>query len=226
MLSAWMQADAPTDGAMREGGFAMTPAQAAERLPQALAMQDWETARKALKRLVRVDPGNASLHYNLGLVLRRLGDPDAADDAFGAALKLSPGHLNALFERAAAAMDAGRWEAAEAGFSAYLEKAPDDADGWLNLARLRLRRDAAGEAEAAFARVLALRPGDRDAEIGLAEAGLRQGRAEAAAKLRTLFAELPAERPRLLKAMSQGPRGKIPLSGLALTGTVRIDEAG
>lgn len=204
----------------------MTPAQAAERLPQALATQDWETARKALGRLVRAEPDNASLHYNLGLVLRRLGEADAAEASFAAALKLSPAHLKALFERAAAAMDAGRQEAAEAGFSAYVEKAPDDPDGWLNLARLRLRRDAAGEAEAAFARVLALRPGDRDARIGLAEAGLRQGRAEAAAKLRALFAELPAERPRLLKAMSQGPRGRIPLSGLALTGRARVDEAG
>ena len=198
----------------------MTPAKAAELLPQALAAQDWETARKALKRLLRADAGNASLHYNLGLVLRRLGDTDAAEASFAAALKLAPDHLNALFEKASAAMDAGRHETAEAGFALYVGTAPQDADGWLNLARLLLRRDAASEAEAAFDRVLALRPSDRDAVIGKAEAGLRLGRAESALNLRALFAELPSERPRLLKAMSQGPRGTIPLSSLALTGKV------
>lgn len=195
----------------------MTPAKAAEMLPQALAAQDWDTARKALKRLLRADAGNASLHYNLGLVLRRLGETDAAEASFAAALKLSPDHLNALFEKAAAAMDAGRHEAAEAGFALYAEKAPRDADGWLNLGRLRLRRDAAHEAEEAFDQVLALRPSDRDALIGKAEARLRLGEPDAGSNLRALFTELPDERPRLLKAMSQGPRGTIPLSSLALT---------
>lgn len=204
----------------------MTPARAAELLPQALAAQDWETARKALKRLLRADAGNASLHYNLGLVLRRLGEADAAEASFAAALKLAPDHLNALFEKAAAAMDAGRHEAAEAGFALYVGKAPQDADGWLNLARLYLRRDAAHEAEEAFGRVLSLRPSDRDAAIGKAEAGLRLGRPEASSGLRTLFAELPGERPRLLKAMSQGPRGTIPLSSLALTSKTQPAGAG
>ena len=202
----------------------MTPAKAAEILPQALAAQDWDTARKALKRLLRADAGNASLHYNLGLVLRRLGEADAAEASFAAALKLSPDHLNALFEKAAAAMDAGRHEAAEAGFALYVEKAPRDADGWLNLARLRLRRDAAHEAEVAFDEALSLRPSDRDAAIGKAEAGLRLGRPDASSNLRALFTELPDERPRLLKAMSQGPRGTIPLSSLALT--VKAPTAG
>lgn len=204
----------------------MTPARAAELLPQALAAQDWETARKALKRLLRADAGNASLHYNLGLVLRRLGEADAAEASFAAALKLAPDHLNALFEKAAAAMDAGRHEAAEAGFALYVGKAPQDADGWLNLARLYLRRDAAHEAEEAFGRVLSLRPSDRDAAMGQAEAGLRLGRPEAASTLRTLFAELPGERPRLLKAISQGPRGTIPLSSLALTSKTQPAGAG
>lgn len=202
----------------------MTPARAAELLPQALAAQDWETARKALKRLLRADTGNASLHYNLGLVLRRLGEADAAEASFATALTLAPDHLNALFEKAAAAMDAGRHEAAEAGFALYVEKAPRDADGWLNLARLRLRRDAAHEAEVAFDEALSLRPSDRDAAIGKAEAGLRLGRPDAGSNLRALFTELPDERPRLLKAMSQGPRGTIPLSSLALT--VKAPTAG
>lgn len=203
----------------------MTPAQAAETLPRALAAQDWPVARKALARLLRADPGNASLHYNLGLVLRRMERPEEALAAFGTALKHAPDHVNALFETASARMELGRIEEAEADFSAYAARVADDADAWLNLGRLRLRLDRAEAAAEAFARARTLRKDDLEARIGEAEAGLRLGQESGLATLRALYAEQPDLRPRLLKAMSQGPRGRIPLASHALTRSA-CDEAG
>ncbi|WP_417769207.1 tetratricopeptide repeat protein [Stappia sp.] len=195
----------------------MTPAQAAEALPRALAAQDWPGARKALARLLRADPKNASLHYNLGLVLRRMERPEDALAAFGSALKHAPDHVNALFEKASAQMELGRIEEAEAGFAAYTARVADDADGWLNLARLRLRLDRAEGAAEAFARASTLRKDDMDARIGAAEAKLRLGQDSGLADLRALHGERPDLRARLLKAMTQGPRGRIPLASQALT---------
>ncbi len=204
----------------------MTPAEAASTLPRALAAQDWRLAKKALSRLLRADPQNASLHYNLGLVLRRMEQPGEALKSFAAALKHAPDHANALFEKASAEMDLGRMDAAEAGFAAYVARMADDADGWLNLARLRLRRDAAEDAATAFARALALRKDDKEARIGLAEADLRLGRDGGLEALRVLYADCPELRPRLLKAMSQGPRGRIPLSARALKSAVSDGGSG
>lgn len=194
----------------------MTPAQAAEALPRALAAQDWPGARKALVRLLRADPKNASLHYNLGLVLRRMERPEEAIAAFGAALKHAPGHVNALFETASAQMELEQVEEAEAGFSAYAAQVTDDADAWLNLGRLRLRLDRAEGAAEAFAMARALRSDDMEARIGEAEANLRLGQDSGLADLRALHGAHPDLRPRLLKAMSQGPKGRIPLASQVL----------
>ena len=203
----------------------MTPAQAAETLPRALAAQDWPGARKALSRLLRADPGNASLHYNLGLVLRRMERPEEALVAFDTALRHASGHLNALFEKASIQMELGQIKEAEAGFSAYAAQVTDDADAWLNLGRLRLRMDLAEAAAEAFTRARTLRKDDMEARIGLAEAGLRLGQESGLADLRRLHAEQQSLRPRLLKAMSQGPRGRIPLSSRRLTGAAPSGEA-
>ncbi|MCA1297896.1 tetratricopeptide repeat protein [Stappia indica] len=194
----------------------MTPRQAASRLSPALANEDWATARKCLLVLVRADPANASLRYNLGLVHRRLGANDLALAALSRALDLSPDHANARFEQASVLLELGRLGEAAEAFDAYTRQAPKDADGWLNLARLRLRLDQAEQALEAFVRHDTLTGGDLESRIGLAEAQLRLGQPEGAATLQELYRDHPALRPRLLKSMSQGPRGRIPLRAGAL----------
>lgn len=199
----------------------MTPRQAASRLSPALASEDWPTARKCLLVLVRADPANASLRYNLGLVHRRLGANDLTLAALSRALELAPDHANARFEQASVLLELGRLGEAAEAFDSYTRQAPEDADGWLNLARLRLRLDQAELALDAFARHQSLTKGDMtggdlESRIGIAEAQLRLGQPEGAATLQELYWDHPALRPRLLKSMSQGPRGRIPLRAGAL----------
>ena len=194
----------------------MTPAQAAQTVQGALARSDWKTAVKALQVLALADPRNVSIRYNLGLALRRLGKNEDALAALSKAGSLDPLHLNARFEHAACLMDLGHLEEAARAFSEYCKAAENDADGWLNLGRIRLRLGDGSGAEAALARCLALRPEDREADISHGEAIQLGDRERGHAALRRLYADRPRDRARLLKAMTQGPRGRLPLSGTSL----------
>ncbi|WP_417772508.1 tetratricopeptide repeat protein [Stappia sp.] len=196
----------------------MTPRQAATRLPGALSAGDWPVAHKALIVLSKADPANASLAYNLGLVLRRLGRDREAEKALSRALALACDHHNARFELAACHMDLGEMDRAEAGFDAYCAVRAQDADAWLNLARLRLRRGDGPGAIDAFSRRAALVEWDLEAEIGKAEALLLVDAQGGQAALAALFRAHAGERPRLLKAMTQGRRGRMPLSASSLLG--------
>ena len=194
----------------------MTPAQAAHAVQGALARGDWEKAVTALQVLALADPRNASIRYNLGLALRRLGKDEEALAALSSACNLAPSHLNARFEHAACLMDLGHLDDAGKAFSDYCRAADQDADGWLNLGRIRLRLGDAQGAVEALERCLALRPDDREARLARGEAVQLEDRERGHADLRRLYADHPQDRARLLKAMTQGPRGRLPLSGTRL----------
>ena len=196
----------------------MTPKQAAQRLPKALASEDWLTARKALTSLLKADPNNTALHYNLGLVFKRLERPEDALSSFDAALALDDSHANALFESAATLLDLERHGDAAARFDRYTALRPDDPDGWRNLGRISLHLNDTRKAARAYEEVMRLCPSDLDAEIGLAEARLRSGDDTDGDALRKLYAAHKGARPRLLKAMHQGPRGCVPLDARRLHG--------
>lgn len=199
----------------------MTPAQAAQSVQGALARGDWKTAVKALQVLALADPQNVSIRYNLGLALRRQGRNQEALSAFSTAGNLDPTHLNTRFEKAACLMDLGRLREAEEAFAHYCGAAGNDADGWLNLGRLRLRLGDTKGARTALSRCLALRANDREAAIALGEATQIEDRERGHAALRRLYAEHPRERARLLKAMTQAPRGRLVLSGSRLAAPLK-----
>jgi len=52
----------------------------------------YEEARVALEKAVAIDPGNAFILNNLGLVMRRLGRIDEATRAYAAAIQFNPGY--------------------------------------------------------------------------------------------------------------------------------------
>jgi tetratricopeptide (TPR) repeat protein len=52
--------------------------------------ENWAEAEAAYSRALAIDPGDAVLHFNLGNVLIRLGDPGAAASQYRTALRLDP----------------------------------------------------------------------------------------------------------------------------------------
>jgi predicted Zn-dependent protease len=179
----------------------------AHELQKALRREDWPLAEELLRRLIAQNDGHASLHYNLGLVLRRQNQEASALAAFDAALARDANHPAAGFERAAVLLDMGEHGAAEAGFRKQLARDPSDADVRLNLARLALHRDAPAEA-------LDLVADDaRPAARLVAVEALRDlaWLDEMQALASCLSDQAPGLKPMLLKIMSQGPRGRLPL---------------
>jgi tetratricopeptide (TPR) repeat protein len=180
------------------------------KLQQALGRQDWPEAETLLRGLIAGNGSHAGLHYNLGLVLRRQHKNALALSAFDAALACDQNHLSAGFERAALLLDMGDHAAAEAAFRSHLLRDPRDADARLNLARLLLRRDAAAEA-------LEIAAGDARPEARLVEAeALRDlGRLDEMQSLvAALATQVPGLKPVLMKILSQGPRGRLPLQAV------------
>lgn len=180
----------------------------------AAARGDWPAAEAALRELLPDTPDNPSLHYNLGLVLRRQGRFDEALAAIRTALDLQPGHQGALFEQAACLMDLGRLKEAEAGFTAYLEAFPDDPDGRSNRARIRLRL---GEPQKALDDCERALSGNAELSLHRAEALRDLGRLrEAQAILLPLYQNHEKLRPAILRIITQGPKGAVPLDSGAL----------
>jgi predicted Zn-dependent protease len=176
-------------------------------LQHALARGDWPAAETLLRAMIARDVEHASLHYNLGLVLRRQHKEAQALAAFDAALARDPNHPSADFERAAALLELGEHAAAEAGFRSHLARMPEDADARLTLARLALCRQAAAEALD-----LVSRDGRSEARLVTVEALRDLGRLdEMQAAVAVLARQQPGLRPVLLKIVSQGPRGRLAL---------------
>jgi|GEM_PF-947807 tetratricopeptide (TPR) repeat protein len=183
----------------------------------AIAASDWQEARRALTALLAARPDDAALAYNLALVEKRLGLAAAAEARLAALLAAHPDHANARFEHAAALMDRGAEAEALEGFEACLRLDPNDADALLNAGRLYNRLGDPASAMERLAAAARLRPGDAAIALALAEAQRDAGDLTAAdIVFRRLFATAPALRPAILKAMSQGPRGRLPLAATRL----------
>ena len=178
-----------------------------EDLQHALRREDWPLAETLLRSLIARNGGHAGLHYNLGLVLRRQHKYALALAAFDAALVRDQNHPAAHFERAALLLDMGDHGAAEAGFRSHLARDPGDADARLNLGRLVLRREAAAEAMEIIAG-----DGRPEARLLAVEALRDLGRLDEMQSLVSVLADqMPGLRPVLLKILSQGPRGRLPI---------------
>ncbi|KZK85284.1 Tetratricopeptide repeat protein [Pseudovibrio sp. Ad13] len=186
-----------------------------EKLEAAIARKDWAIAEKYILLMLEEDETNPSLWYNLGLVRRRAGNNVQALENFEKTLDLNPQHKGAMFERAAACLDMEDFTAALNDFAEFTAAYPDDSDGLLNLARIALHMEVPDLALQAFQKRAEL---ENDAEnvLGAAEAMQMQGNNEGIDMLRRLFANNPPVRPELLKIMSQGSFGRVPLNSKAI----------
>ena len=186
-----------------------------EKLETAISQENWAEAERRILLLLDSDQTNPSLWYNLGLVRRRSGNNEQALEDFARTLELAPQHKGAMFERAAAYLDLENFNAALNDFAEFTAAYPDDSDGLLNLARIALHMEVPELALQAFQKRAEL---ENDAEnvLGAAEALQMQGDEQGISMLRRLFANNPAVRPELLKIMSQGSHGRVPLSSKAI----------
>lgn len=178
----------------------------------AISAGDWRGAETALLTCLERRADDVSLAYNLALVEKRLGKPAQAEQQLARLLATAPDHANARFEYAASLMDRGAETDALGAFETYLAAVPDDPDARLNAARLCLRLGRAEAAAVHLELAESVRPGDPAIRLGRAETARDLGAVDEARNLfGALYRDVPGLRPEILKAMSQGARGRFPL---------------
>ncbi|MEO7055915.1 MAG: tetratricopeptide repeat protein, partial [Caldimonas sp.] len=92
---------------------------------------DLEESARLIAQAVRIDPGVAAAHANLGNTLRVLDRADEAMASYDRALRLEPGNERALKGRGLILWQTGQREKALACYEHLLTVNPGYADGWI-----------------------------------------------------------------------------------------------
>ena len=127
----------------------MTPAQA-ESLQRAIAAADWPAAEAMLRRAAGRRDAPASVLYNLGQVLTRLGRAGQSGLWYRKALAADPRHADAWCEYAAWLAVRGETGPALAAWERAIALRPDHRATLLGYARLALRAGLWTEARGAW----------------------------------------------------------------------------
>jgi tetratricopeptide (TPR) repeat protein len=99
------------------------------------ASKEYEKAARSLRAALEHDPNLYQAHSDLGFALRKLGDYEAALEAYGRALELSPGYPEAIEYRAEAYLGLARFEEAQAAYMELLRSERFHADELLTAMR-------------------------------------------------------------------------------------------
>ncbi|MBU6377397.1 MAG: tetratricopeptide repeat protein [Gammaproteobacteria bacterium] len=105
-----------------------------------LAEGDAETARTLIDRAVRLHPGYAEAHLNLGSVYRALGQPREALACYDTALSLRSDLVDAHYNRGLVLHESGELDAALVSYRLAAALRPDHAEALSNSALVHLIR--------------------------------------------------------------------------------------
>jgi tetratricopeptide (TPR) repeat protein len=123
----------------------------------------WEEAERLYERCIAREPEDATLHFNLGNVLREQGRTAESGAAFARAAALDPEMAEAWFNLGCLAEEKGQAAEAARRYRRALAIEPDYADALFNLARLETERECFGDALPLWQRYQAL---DRESRWG------------------------------------------------------------
>ncbi len=115
-------------------------------------------AEQLIGKAIRLDPGQAAPHSNLGLVLQRLGRSHEALASFDRALALEPAHIAALFNRGNVLRYTSRLEEALACYDRVTGLNPAHAEALNNRGLVLNELNLNEEALLSFDRAIGLRP--------------------------------------------------------------------
>jgi tetratricopeptide (TPR) repeat protein len=125
------------------------------------ARADYEVARDALERALRLDPDDARAVYNLGLTRQRLGDAEGGFSALRQARRLDPRDTDIARALALADIARGQWVEAVALLLETTRDRPEDPELWFQLARAQRGLGNAEGALQSLAGAERLDPGGR-----------------------------------------------------------------
>jgi len=171
------------------------------------AIAEWE---KALK----LDPGDAKIHYCLGVALGQKGKPDEAITHFQKAVEVNPEYAEAQNNLGSALGQKGRLDEAIAHFQKAVGVNPEFAEAQNNLGSALMQEGKLDEAITHFQKAVEVNPELADAQNNLGLALGQKGRLEEAI---THFQKAVEVNPRLADAQDN--------LGVALGQKGRLEEA-
>jgi Flp pilus assembly protein TadD len=156
---------------------------------------DYRTAIPLLRLLLRHEPANAGLHYNLGMALSDTGEFLEAQDQLRQSLRLDPANTNAMIAIGVAQGRAGDLPGAILSLREAVAEAPDNPWAQRNLGGCLLQSGEAVEAETHLRRSVELAPDDQQALVGLGQTLEALGRTEEADELYIRAIQLGSSTP-------------------------------
>ncbi|HUI95110.1 MAG TPA: tetratricopeptide repeat protein, partial [Xanthobacteraceae bacterium] len=173
-----------------------------------------DAALAAYGDAVRLRPGYAEAHNNMGIVLQRQGKRAEAIAAYRDALAAQPGNAQAHFNLGVVLHDAGDLDAAATAYRHAIALRPDVADAHNNLGTVLQDQGRAAEALAAFDAAIRCRRDDAAAHFNRGVVLRQQGRLDEAL---AAYGEAAGLRPGYVAAVNN--------AGVLLLELGRADEA-
>jgi tetratricopeptide (TPR) repeat protein len=127
-----------------------------ERAQSAEEAKDIETAQRLYRKVMRIDPRDPTAAFNLGNLLRSLGQKIEAEAAYRAATKADPGFAEAWYNLADILDDQSQSDKAVVCLKRALDIDPDYADAVFNLGLMHQRQERHADAAIYWRRYLAL----------------------------------------------------------------------
>jgi len=135
-------------------------------------------AENCFRMAIKLAPGLAEAHANLGLLLEKQARFDEAESSYRKAIDLMPSLMQNHLNYGAMLAGQKRFAEAEIAYREALSIDPQSPSAWSNLGALLACMKQEAEAESCYRQALAFSPGYRSANFNLAYLLLRQGRYE------------------------------------------------
>lgn len=192
----------------------------ADAAREAISDNNWPRAEETLKLLIEnSNQPDASLAYNLALVLRYAKKPTEALEWFAKAIAWDSAHPKAQFERAVTRLEEGDLVGALHDFAEHLKRFDSDQDALRNVGRLLVALDRWDEARRHWQDLAMITGCDLEAELMLARIESECGAPGAAqSRLNRMAHNHPDMRPTLIKTITHAARGRLPLKAARLFG--------
>lgn len=147
---------------------------------QFLAQGKYAEAAARYEQATQIEPGDEDVHYNLAIVLARLGKTEEAKKHYVEALQIFPDHGDAHNNLANLLMREKKLPEAADHFREAVRTMPDNAAFHNNLGTALGLQGKTADAGGEFAAAVKLKPDFVEARVNLANACLAQGRVEEA----------------------------------------------
>jgi tetratricopeptide (TPR) repeat protein len=149
---------------------------------EAAKTNNYDEAIKCFKKAIAINPNNAPIHYNLGIIYYDRGMLDEAITEYKKAIALLPGYLDAHYNLGITYIDKGMLDEAIDAFKKTIDIAPKDAAAYCNLGIVYDKKGMLDKAITEFKKAIDVYPNYAEAHFNLGAVYKKQGSHTLAAK--------------------------------------------